>query len=108
VLIYEIVDKPIFIGESKTLQINTDSLIVIKNNEKFHIPYSDIDEISIQTKNNKEYLRIVYSGANKSKKEVFTIGNVKSPQIIVETIMANIKRERKIFSAIKLDYEKTR
>lgn len=104
-LIYKIVDKPVFIGESKTLEINTDSLIVVKNNERFQIPYHDIDEISIQEQNKKNYLRIVYSGGDKSKKQTFTIGNVNSPQIIVETIISNIKRERNIFFPIKLDFD---
>lgn len=104
-LIYRIVDKPVFIGESKVLEINTNALIVFINNEKYQIPYCDIDEISICTKNNKQYLNLVYSGGNKEEKQIFTIGNVKSPQIIVETIVSNIKKERNIFSAIRLDYD---
>lgn len=107
-LIYKIIDKPIFIGESKILEINTDSLIVIKDNEKFQIPYQDIEEISVQTKNKKNYLKIVYSGANKSQKKIFIIGNVNSPQIIVDEIMLNIKKEKNIFSPIRLDFDDIR
>lgn len=103
-LIYKIVDNPIFIGDFKILEINTDSLIAYKNNEKYQIPYYDIKAISVFTQGNKQFLKIIYSSGNKSKKEEFVIGNVKSPQIIVGTIQKNIQKEKNLFSAIKIDF----
>ena len=104
-LLFKIVDNPVFIGESKTLEINTDSLIVVKNGERFQIPYCDIDEVSAVSQNKKNFLKITYSGGNKFQKESFTIGNVYSPQIIVEAILNNIKREKNIFSPIRMDFD---
>lgn len=104
-LLFKVIDKPVFIGETKSLEINTDSLVVVKNNEKFQIPYYDIDEISVFSQNKKDFIKIVYSGGNKSQKENFTIGNVQSPQIIIETILSNVKREKSMFSPIRMDFD---
>ena len=104
-LLYKIIEKPVLIGDFKMLEINTDSLIVTINNDIYQIPYYDIEQVSVYRKNNKDHLRIVYSGRNKSKKETFTIGNVNSPQIIMDTLLLNIKKEKNIFVPTKIAYQ---
>jgi len=103
-LVYKIIDKPTIMSDTTTLEIHTDALRVYKNNEQFQIPYYNIKRISILTNNQKHYLHIVYSGSDKSKEYVFTIGNVLSPQIIIETLHKNIRKEIEMFSAIKIEY----
>lgn len=104
-LLHQIVDKKHLFGESNVLEICTDSLIVIKDGESYQIPYEDIKNVSLLTRNKKDYLLITYAGGDKSNEQNFVIGNIQSPQIILKTIMEIVKKERAKFAPIRISYD---